>query len=182
MSERIDGPGAVRDLDPSLLAPLDEELAASTAARARIVPWCAMRLVDLRASSELPPRAGCGASEPERFALETASFMVTATTKIGKTAVKAVPDAVTDVLAQAIIPALTAVSDGVAWTHISQDEETWSGWLGARMIGEWFHRIAATASGALGGDRPTSHLFGGAERVDGPDIPVSAGHCVELWP
>lgn len=86
-----------------------------------------------------------------RYEIGSGSFLVSATTKIGEIAVAAVPDWVIALLQKAITPALMSASTVVAKTHIEGDDETWVGWLGSKMSGEWFHKIASAVSGGIGG-------------------------------
>ena len=86
-----------------------------------------------------------------RFELGSGSILVSATTKIGEIAAAAVPDWALSMLEKAIVPVLMTASGVVAKTHVEADEETWIGWLGSNLSGEWFHKVAAAVSGAVGG-------------------------------
>ena len=86
-----------------------------------------------------------------QYEIGSGSFLVSATTKIGEVAAAAVPDWVTSALEKVLVPILMTASGVVAKTHVDGDEESWIGWLGSNLSGEWFHKIASAVSGAIGG-------------------------------
>ncbi len=86
-----------------------------------------------------------------RYEVGSRSILVSATTKIGEVVVGVLPGWTTKVLEGAIEPILMAASDAAAKTHVDGGDGSWSGWLKAQLSGEWFHKIASTVSGAIGG-------------------------------
>lgn len=86
-----------------------------------------------------------------RFELGSNSLLVSATTAVADIVVGVVPDWVIGIIEKAITPILMATSDVVARTHLEDNQDTWAGWLSKSLSGEWFHKIAATVSGAIGG-------------------------------
>lgn len=86
-----------------------------------------------------------------RYEVGSRSFLVSATTKIGEAVAGVLPDGATKILEGAIEPILMAASGVAAATHLDGNDESWGGWLKAQLGGEWFHRIASTVSGAIGG-------------------------------
>jgi hypothetical protein len=82
--------------------------------------------------------------------LGATTFFVGTMNALSKGVADKVPDWVLGVIEKAILPALL-VSSKVASTTHSTERETWLGWLAEIFSGEIFHKVAATASGIVGG-------------------------------
>lgn len=130
------------------------------------------------------------------FELTSGSLLISATTKVGELATAALPDKFIKVLESVITPVLMTANGLAAGSHVDVDDETWIGWLGSNLSGEWFHKAAAAVSGALGGSAglPTAVIEVGASttlilrsiqsiaRGYGQDLsdPVALAECVAV--
>ena len=101
----------------------------------------------------------CGALSDEDFdaliAIATLDVgattrLIGATEKLGGIAAKALPKWFKAGIEKALTPILTSANTMVAYSHAGTDP-TWANWIGARLSGQTFHKVAAAASGAIGG-------------------------------
>jgi hypothetical protein len=85
-----------------------------------------------------------------RLDVGASTWLIGATEKLGGFATRALPKRLKAVIEKAITPILTATNAVVARSHAGNDP-TWANWIGSKLSGPTFHKVAAVASGALGG-------------------------------
>ena len=78
------------------------------------------------------------------------SWLIGATEKLGGCAAKALPKRVKAGIEKALTPVLTATNTVVARSHAGS-APTWANRIGTTLSGPTFHKVAAAASGAVGG-------------------------------